>query len=50
MARETTVKGRVGNVQRVLARLTSNRAELQHIEPTRALLEGLFGQIQDAAP
>lgn len=49
MARETTVKGRVGNVQRVLARLNSNRAELQHIEPSIARLEGLFGQIQGAA-
>ncbi len=49
MARETTVKGRMGNVQRVLARVNSNRAELQHIEPSRAGLEALFGQIQDAA-
>jgi hypothetical protein len=49
MARETTVKGRVGFLQRVLARLNSNRAELQHVEPSIVRLDGLFGQIQDAA-
>ena len=49
MARETTVKGRMGNVQRVLARVNSNRAELQHVESSIARLEGMFGQIQDAA-
>jgi hypothetical protein len=40
---------RVGRVQRVLSRLAGNREELQHIEPSRARLEVLFGQIQDAA-
>jgi hypothetical protein len=49
MAKETTVKARMGFLQRLLARLTSNREELQHIEPTRARFEGVFGQIQDAA-
>ena len=45
MAKDT----RAGRLQRLLARLTSNREELQHLEPSRARLEALFGQIQDAA-
>jgi hypothetical protein len=49
MAKETTVKGRVGSLQRFLARLNSNREELQHIEPSRGRFEGLFGQIQETA-
>jgi len=49
MARETTVQGRVGFLQRLLARLNGNRGELQHIEPNRARLEALFGQIHEAA-
>jgi hypothetical protein len=49
MARETTVKGRLGKLQRLLARLSSNRDELQHIEPSRVRFEGLFGQMQEAA-
>jgi len=40
---------RVGKLQRLLARLNSNREELQHVEPSRARFEGLFGQIQEAA-
>jgi hypothetical protein len=49
MARETTMKGRLGWLQRLLARLSSNRVELQHIEPTLVRFEGLFGQMQEAA-
>lgn len=49
MARETTMQGRIGKVGRVLARLTSNREELKHFEPSRLQLEGLFGRIQEAA-
>jgi hypothetical protein len=45
MAKDT----RVGRLQRLLARLTGNREELQHLEPSRARLEALFGQIQEAA-
>jgi len=49
MPRETTLKGRVGSLQRLLARLNSNKEELQHIEPSRAQFEGLCGQIHEAA-
>jgi hypothetical protein len=49
MSRETTLRGRVGYLQRLLARLNSNKEELQHIEPSRAQFEGLFGHIQEAA-
>ena len=45
MAKDT----RVGRLQRLLARLTSNREELQHLEPSRARFEALFAQIQEAA-
>jgi hypothetical protein len=40
---------RVGRLQRLLARLTSNREELQHLEPSRARFEALFAQIQETA-
>jgi len=40
---------RLGRLQRLLARLNSNRGELQHIEPSRARFEALFGQVQEAA-
>jgi 3-methyladenine DNA glycosylase/8-oxoguanine DNA glycosylase len=40
---------RLGRLQRLLARLTSNRGELQHIEPSLARFEALFGQIHEAA-
>ncbi len=40
---------RVGRLQRLLARLTSNREELQHLEPSRARFEALFARIQEAA-
>jgi hypothetical protein len=49
MAKERTVKARIGNLQRFLARLSSNREELQHVEPSRARLEDVFGQAQGAA-
>jgi hypothetical protein len=40
---------RLGRLQRLLARLTSNRGELQHIEPSLARFEALFGQLHEAA-
>lgn len=40
---------RLGRLQRLLARLTSNRGELQHIEPSLVRFEALFGQIHEAA-
>lgn len=49
MSRETSLKGKVGYLQRFLARLNSNKEELQHIEPSRAQFEGLCGQIHEAA-
>lgn len=49
MAKETTVRGRVGYLRRLLARLNSNREELQHIEPSRARFEAAIGQIEEAA-
>ncbi len=49
MTKETTMKGRLGKLQRLLARLNSNREELPHLEPSRVLFEGLFAQVQEAA-
>ncbi len=49
MTKETTVRGRVGRLQRLLARMTENRGELDHLEPSRLRFEELFGQLQDAA-
>ena len=49
MSRETSLKGRVGWLERFLARLNSNKEELQHIEPSRAQFEGMCGQIHEAA-
>src|SRR5262245_12877038 len=49
MANETTVQGRIGFLQRLLARLSHNREELQHIEPSRVRLETVFGRLQEAA-
>ena len=46
---ETTTKGKIGKLQRLLARLESNREELQHMEPSRARLQELFSQLQEAA-
>ena len=45
MAKDT----RVGRLQRLLARVNSNREELQHVEPTRARFEGVVGQVSEAA-
>lgn len=49
MARETTVKGRLGDLLRFRAALTANREELQHLEATRTRLDGVVDQIQEAA-
>jgi hypothetical protein len=49
MARETTVKGRMGALQRLLARLNSNREELQHLETSRARLEEQVARLLEAA-
>lgn len=49
MAKEVTVKGKMGRLQRLLARLNSNREELQHLEPSRVRFEAVIGQIAEAA-
>lgn len=49
MAQETTVKGKMGKLQRLAARLNSNREELQHLEASRLRFEGLIAQITEAA-
>ena len=49
MAKETTLKGRIGALQRLLARLNSNREELPHLEMSRALLEEQVARLLEAA-
>ena len=49
MAQEKTVKGKMGRLQRLLARLNGNREELQHLEPSRVRFEAVIGQIAEAA-
>ena len=49
MARENTVKGRLGDLLRFRAAMTANREELQHLEATRTRLDGVIDQIQEAA-
>jgi chromosome segregation ATPase len=49
MKKETTAQGRVGKLQRLLARLNGNREELEHMEPIRARLEAMLDQIAEAA-
>ena len=39
MTRETTMKGRMGALQWLLARFNGNRQELQHLEPSFARFE-----------
>ena len=53
MARNKRSKGakdeRVGRLQRLLARVNSNREELQHVEPIRSRFEGVIGDLDGAA-
>ena len=49
MAKETTVKGRLGRLLRLAAPLAANREELQHLEVTRTRFEAQLTQIQEAA-
>ena len=49
LKQETTVKGRLGKLQRLLARLNSNRAELAHLEASIARLEAMLAQVTEAA-
>ncbi len=49
LKQETTVKGRLGKLQRLLARLNGNRAELAHMEVSIARLEAMLAQVAEAA-
>jgi hypothetical protein len=49
MAKETTLKGRIAALQRLLARLSSNSEELPHLEMTRIRLEEQVARLFEAA-
>jgi hypothetical protein len=49
MAKETTVKGRLGTLLRLRSSLNLNREELQHLEPSRTSFEALVARIEEAA-
>lgn len=49
MAKERTVKGRLGRLVRLLARLNGNREDLQHLEASRTRFEAMLAQLQEAA-
>jgi chromosome segregation ATPase len=49
MAKERTVKGRLGSLLQLLARLNGNREELQHLEASRTRFEAMLAQLQEAA-
>lgn len=49
MKKEKSVQGRMGKLQRLLARLNGNREELDHLEPTRVRFETMLAQIAEAA-
>lgn len=49
LKQEVTVKGRLGKLQRLQARLSSNRAELGHLEASLARFEALLVQVTEAA-
>jgi hypothetical protein len=49
MSKETTLKGKLGDLERLLSALTANSAEVPHLEVSRAQLESLLSQAQGAA-
>jgi len=49
MSKETTQKGKLGDLQRLLSSLSANSADLAHLEPTRARFAELLAQAQEAA-
>ncbi len=49
MPKETTMKGRLGDLQRFMSLLTVNRAELEHLEGTRQRFEAQLAAAQEAA-
>jgi hypothetical protein len=48
MMRETTNAGKLGDLQRLVAKLSANSEDLQHLEASRVTLEGILAQAQDA--
>ena len=49
MSIETTSKGKLGDLERLLASMTANAAELPHLEAVRNQLGTLLGQAREAA-
>jgi hypothetical protein len=49
MSKETTLKGKMGDLSRLLASLNANTGDLQHLEVSRAELEALLGKAEAAA-
>ena len=48
MARETTNAGKLGDLQRLVAKLSANSGDLPHLEASRVTLEGILAQAQEA--
>ena len=49
MATETTSKGKLGDLERLLASLTANASEIPHLEASRNQLGALLTQAREAA-
>jgi len=49
MSKETTQKGKLGDLQRLLSSLNANSAELTHLEATRLRFAELLVKAQEAA-
>jgi hypothetical protein len=49
MSKETTLKGKFGDLQRLMAALSANSADLPHLEGSREQLEVLVGRALEAA-
>ncbi len=47
--KEKTYKGKLGDLQRLMAPLTANSADLAHLEATRALFAEVLARAEDAA-
>jgi hypothetical protein len=48
MSKETTQKGKLGDLQRLLASMTSNSGDLAHLEPARSRFAELLAKAQEA--
>jgi hypothetical protein len=49
MLKETTVKGKLGHLQRLASSLAANSADLAHLEPARVKFAELVAQAEEAA-